>query len=191
VVSSVRNQVSLLWSRLAAAEKARFLERYWREWETARHRAPAPLAEALKTWSQSGWLRTVAGNVTCGESRGSWIDVTLQTTAGASVMPFDRIVLCTGAETDVQRFTSPLWRQLLSERMALPDEHRLGIQTSARGEVLGSNGVNQGLWVVGALRRPQQLESTSVPDLARQTALLAHDVASYRPDGEVAVRAVG
>lgn len=174
VADAVRPRVQRLWQRLDAEERAALLSRHRGSWEWVRHRVPEACAEALRRWEKAGWLRPVAGEVVAASVVADGLNVTLRTPEGAeSQLPFGAVICGAGRLSDPRKFGGPLWRQLLNDGLVRADADGLGLLATAAGEV---SGAPAGLFAVGSLLRPALYESTAVPELASQCALLAERI---------------
>jgi uncharacterized NAD(P)/FAD-binding protein YdhS len=171
VLEAMRPHISMLWGRLSEAERARFLKAHRAGWEVLRHRTPRPTYEKLRAWREAGWLTTHRGGIESVQTTPYGLEVAFH--GGDAPAVFDRIVLCTGAESDPSRVGQLLWHDLIAHGLVVPDPHGLGILTDERGAVIGSQSAPPGLWAMGGLQRPRQFESTSVPELALQAQKIA------------------
>jgi uncharacterized NAD(P)/FAD-binding protein YdhS len=169
VLVAVRPHIATLWSRMPLAEQARFLAMYRSRWEVLRHRAPYERWRAMRAWHDDGWIRTFAGGVCAADATPEGLRVVV----GGETHVYGRVILCTGAETDVRRFPGLLWRQLLEDGIVTRDPLGLGIHTTASHAVIGAQGPHPDAWAVGGLQRPRVYESTSVPDLSVQASAIS------------------
>ncbi|MGZ8647284.1 MAG: hypothetical protein ACXW08_01390 [Solirubrobacteraceae bacterium] len=86
-----------------------------------------------------------------------------------------RVIVCTGAGTNIAGTRDPLLRALLAGGYAAPDPLGLGLRTSPSGAVLDRRGrVSEVLSTLGALRRGELWESTAAAEIRTQ----ARDVAA-------------
>jgi uncharacterized NAD(P)/FAD-binding protein YdhS len=176
VADAVRPRVQRLWQELPEAEQTRFLSQHRGAWEWVRHRLPAQCAEALRGWERSGWLTPLAGEIAGAAQEDAGLVVRLRTPEGAEALHrFGAVVCGAGRLSDPRRFGGHLWPQLIGEGLAQPDQHGLGVQAAASGEV---HGAPAGLYALGSLLRPTLFESTAVPELALQAAALAAHIAA-------------
>lgn len=171
VLGAVRPHVTTLWKSLPQEERARFLATHRSAWEVLRHRAPFRMHNERRGWEAQGWLTTLRGEIR--GCAGAGVRLVLEVEGQGDGLEVDRIVLCTGPDADVRRFTDPLWRQLLGRGHALPDPLGLGLLTDEDGAVEGARGRQRGLWALGCLERPRFFEVTSVPDLSKRALALA------------------
>lgn len=93
----------------------------------------------------------------------------------------DRLILCTGPQTDVRAWPGALFRQLLAAGVLQADPLGLGVMTDASGRAIDERGAaSPWLFTLGALRRPHLWETTAVPDIVRQAVTLAELLAGER-----------
>ena len=65
-------------------------------------------------------------------------------------------------------------RDLLATGLAMPDALGLGLRTARDGALLDRRGVADArIWTLGPLRRGELWESTAVPELREQAAVVA------------------
>lgn len=88
-----------------------------------------------------------------------------------------RLVLCTGPGLDVDRAPGRLLPPLLARGLVRPDPLAIGLEATPEGRVRDAGGTPQPwLRVLGALRRGELWESTTVGELRVQAAEVAADV---------------
>ena len=84
------------------------------------------------------------------------------------------LVNATGIETRAAHFPNPLLQAMLQAGHARPGPHGLGIDTDVAGEVVDATGsVQPRIAAIGSLRLGTLWETTAVPDLRVDAALLA------------------
>lgn len=109
------------------------------------------------------------------DDAGLEVDVSPRGSSSPRRLRCDRVILCTGPQTDVRRWTAPLYRQLLAAGELVADPLGLGVVTDERGAAVDRDGrASAWLYTIGSLRRPHLWETTAVPDIVRQAAALAH-----------------
>lgn len=78
----------------------------------------------------------------------------------------DRVINCTGPETDCRRLDNPLLSSLLNQHLARPDPLFLGLDVSPDGALIDANGVpSDFLYAVGPPRKGSLWETTAVPEI--------------------------
>jgi uncharacterized NAD(P)/FAD-binding protein YdhS len=143
-------------------------------WEVVRHRAAEESLAVVEAWTKRGSLEIVRGQLARVQEDADRFDVTISSVATTTRRQFDRMVLCTGPETDVRRWTAPLFRQLLRDGLIQADALGIGLQTNVTGQALGAReAAVPWLYTLGGLRRPHLWETTSVPDIVRQAEALS------------------
>jgi uncharacterized NAD(P)/FAD-binding protein YdhS len=177
VVDGLRGPTQSIWARLPLPERRRFLERYARPWEVRRHRMAPEVAARLDSYRTAGRLRVVAGGITGLRETSSYPLVTV----GGEEITAHAVVNCTGPLTDVTRSDNPLLIALLRRGLIAPDELRLGLACTPRGEVLDAAGrVVPGLLTVGPPRKGTLFETTAIPEIRVQAVEVAGMVAARR-----------
>lgn len=165
---------------LPLAEQRLFMARLRPYWEVLRHRSAAESLDAIADWRASGRVEVLAGAV-CSVRERDGLEVELAPRGGGGPLRrrFDRLILCTGPQTDVRCWPGALFRQLLGQGLLRADPLGLGVQTDACGRALDEHGEpSPWLFTIGALRRPRLWETTFVPDIVRQAATLAEALTS-------------
>ena len=181
LMDSLRPSWPAIWQALPPAEKKRFLRHVSAYWSIHRHRI-APEAAARFAVADvaitKGRLRTIEMN---GDGR---LAVEIARGGGIEVMIVDRLINCTGPNTDPQKNLDPLMRKILASGLARAGEYRLGLDVDEANRVLDASGESHpDLFAMGALTRDRWWEITAIPEIARQ----AVDVAS-RIRGHLSIR---
>jgi uncharacterized NAD(P)/FAD-binding protein YdhS len=112
--------------------------------------------------------------------------------AASRQLQVQRIINCSGPETDYERVGDPLVAQLIKDGLARPDLYRLGLDASAQGAVIGGDGQpSRRLFGAGPMVRGTLWELVSVAEIrsqAEQVAIASLDAARKAASG-VAKRA--
>jgi uncharacterized NAD(P)/FAD-binding protein YdhS len=174
-MDGLRVQVSTLWSRLSAPDRAAFLAEDAGRWNVLRHRMPQSSAITLHQLRSAGRLRLERATVTGAAPlpRGG---LRVERSDG-QVHDVGWVVNCTGPQTDVRLLGNPLLDDLLRLRngaaFARVATGGMGLQTS-NGRLINSYGNSDApLWTLGALRRGELWESTAVPEIRSQAMVVA------------------
>jgi uncharacterized NAD(P)/FAD-binding protein YdhS len=169
VFDGLRPDLQALWQGLPQAERARLLRHARPWWDVHRHRMAPAIARRVEDLLAEGRLRVLAGRAL------GWHDgrlrVCLRGGHALLAIPADRVVDCTGPETDCERTRDPLLRSLLDQGLARPDPLRLGLDVTPEGALIGP--ASGRLFAVGPLTRAALWEITAVPEIRRQAAALA------------------
>lgn len=172
VVDGLRAATPGLWRRLPLAERRRFLTVHAREWEIRRHRMAPDVAARISSYQADGRLAVLAGGIEGVADRTTHCLVTV----GGLATPVraDALVNCTGPSADITRSRDPLLLALRERGLVVPDPLFLGIDTTDEGAVIGDGGaVVPGLYAVGPPRKGTLWESTAVPEIRAQAAVVA------------------
>jgi len=175
VVDGLRTPTQGLWMRLDLDERRKFLATYARAWEVRRHRMAPEVAGRLDRYREEGRLQVLDGGLA------GLTDHVLRCEVELPALPdtlfADAVVNCTGPMTDISRSTDPLLSALVRRGLVVPDPLRLGVSCTPQGEVLDVSGqVVPGLYVVGPPRKGTLWETTAVPEIRGQAAVLAQSL---------------
>ncbi|WP_433830935.1 FAD/NAD(P)-binding protein [Actinoplanes sp. CA-015351] len=166
VMDFVRTKADELWSALDTAAQERFLRHCHRFWEVHRHRMAPPVAARIAELRQEGTLQARAGRLTSvvpHPDGGLTVHI-----KGEEPRRYGAVVNCTGPGS-LPGAAGPLAAGLLRDGLLRPGPHGLGIDTDDDGRTIGADGtVEQGLWLVGPLRRGRLWEATAVPEIRKQ-----------------------
>jgi len=180
VIANARDVAPILWQRLAAHERQRFLRHVHCFWDVHRHRLPPSSWSALNELRREGRMFVHAGRILDLELAGRQVKVTWRARglSTARTIFVDRVVNCTGPQYDVRRTRERLLRSLLAQGMVRPDVCGLGITTDDFGRLLdASSRVADNLYYIGPMLRPRYWETTAVQELRTHAERLAHRLA--------------
>ncbi|HEU4565706.1 MAG TPA: FAD/NAD(P)-binding protein [Gemmatimonadaceae bacterium] len=180
VVGALRPITSTLWQGLSVAERARFLRHVRPYWEVHRHRAAPEPAAALRRMMDAGELTVVAGRLLGFRDVGDGVEVFLRRrgASAAEAMRVERVINCTGPESDTRTLRDPLIASLRAAGLLRPDPLGLGLETSESLALLACDGLpSRVLHHVGPFLRATYWESTAVPELRLHAARVAAAVA--------------
>jgi uncharacterized NAD(P)/FAD-binding protein YdhS len=86
----------------------------------------------------------------------------------------NRVINCTGPQSDCRRVNDPLLTSLIGERSVRPDLLFLGLDVSADGALIGADGAaSDFLYAIGPIRKGTLWESIAVPELRVQASEMA------------------
>jgi uncharacterized NAD(P)/FAD-binding protein YdhS len=180
-ITHVRRMAPVLWQRMPASERSRFLRHARAYWDVHRHRLPAETLARIDELRTTGQLEIVAARLDTLEPEGERLRVTLRARGGHAQRQIvvDRVLNCTGPDYDLRRLEDPLWRQLRSDGLAVPDELGLGLRTGPDGAVVDRDGwPGPHLWYLGPMLRAAHWEATGAVELRDRAELLAVRLAS-------------
>lgn len=160
VVDGLRPLLDQLWTALTPGEQDAFLRHLARPWECHRHRMAPEVAARVVELRAAGLLEIRAGGVA----------------AWPGLADYAAVINCAGPGR-LPAAAGPLVGGLLATGLARVGPHGLGLDIDAAGRLVGSDGrAHDRLWVVGALRRGAQWETTAVPEIRAQARRLVTDL---------------
>ncbi len=170
-VDELRPHTQSLWRLHDRQQQARLLRHLRPWWDVHRHRLAPPVAERIAQMEQEGRLSVQAGRILSaraedGRARIGWRGRHAHAEQSLTV---DRILLCTGPESDIGRCGDPLLDRLAARGLIRSDRHRLGLDVDHAGRLIDARGAaSEALLAVGPLTRGAFWESVAVPDIRRQ-----------------------
>lgn len=183
VINSLRPITPAIWSKLSKAERLRFLRHLRPYWDVHRHRMAMEVHRTLQTMIDGGALSVIAGRIQSVSQAADGVAVQIRDRGSNNdrSLRAQRIVNCTGPESDWSRVADPLAENLLRAGLISPDPLRLGILTNDDGALVDRSGrASDALFTLGHLRRGALWESTAVPELRVQAATLAKQLISRK-----------
>lgn len=164
-VDALRPHTVALWQKMSWVERGRFMRRLAGFWDVHRHRMPPQQAQRLAQLQgqlsiRKGWLPAV--------SAGQRLTVHFP----AGDQEFDRIINCTGPDSDWRRLKVPVVESCVAAGIAEYDPLGMGLMVDYDGRV-GDSGR---LWAIGTLCRGCRWETTAIPELRVQAQRLAECV---------------
>lgn len=181
VVDALRPYTQKLWQRLPAAEQQRFLRHLRPYWEVHRHRAAPRIVESVYELLRSGQLQLLAGRLLGFEQREQEVEVSIRPRLGGAALKLQvqRVVNCTGPESNYRRLNHPLIVNLRERGLIQPDRLGLGLLSDAHGALLDHEGqASSWLHTLGPARKGQLWETTAVPEIRIQAQALARRLLS-------------
>ncbi|WP_197076822.1 FAD/NAD(P)-binding protein [Hymenobacter terrenus] len=179
VLDSLRPDLGRMWATWPLQEQRRFLRHLAGLWAVTRHRSPPQNAATIAALTAAGLVRLHVGTVKEILPDGNVLRVRVRPhdTPGCWHVA-QHVVCCTGPLLDYGRIADPLVMSLRDAGHLSADSLRLGLLTDTHGALRGADGVvSTTLFTLGPSRRPAYFESTAVPELRRQAAELAVELA--------------
>lgn len=176
VVDGLRPHTATLWRAMSLTERRRFLRHLRPFWEVHRHRMALAIAERFGDMRDYDQVSSIAGRIlsVVGTEDGVQMVVAGRGDDGPTTITADWVVNCTGPAPSNCAAANPAVGSLLVDGWLRPDELGLGIETVGDGNAIDRQGNEvPDLLVVGTLRKPALWESTAVPELRGQAAVVA------------------
>lgn len=184
VVDALRPISQDLWQRLPQPERRRFLRHLTPYWDVHRHRIAPAIGAVMQSLRDAGQLQIVAGRIVAYEPGPEGVCVTYRPRRGKTqkTLTVSRVIQCTGAQVDYRTSSHPLVTRLRDQGLIRPCRLGLGLDTTADGTVLDSQGQRSTwLYTLGTPRRGQLWETIAVPELRHQAQALASTLLQSLP----------
>lgn len=190
VVDGLRPWTQRLWRDMPAAERARFLRHLRPWWEVHRHRMAPDVARRIAEAKATGQLSIRRAELLAVEQ--------LDATVKAWILPrgsnaperlkVERVIDCTGLQSDLSQVGEPLLRNLLRDGVARLDRLRLGLDVTIDGAVRGSTGQGAAdIFAVGPITKGTFWEINAVPDIRIACEKLAEHLVAIGAVGAAAL----
>jgi uncharacterized NAD(P)/FAD-binding protein YdhS len=179
VLDAMRDDIPAIWQAFSYEEKKRFLRHIRPYWETHRHRMPAASAGLLQTLQAQGQLDIIAASIVDMQDTGAAATVSIRKRKQAALeqITVDRVINCTGPQSDYTQVHIPVVKQLVADGLIQPDRLRLGLQTSTEGTLMNKlNKPVEGLFTLGPPCKAGLYESTALREIRLQASALAHEL---------------
>ncbi|TIQ31305.1 MAG: FAD-dependent oxidoreductase [Mesorhizobium sp.] len=175
VVDGLRPFNQMIWQNWPSSAKRRFVEHTKAWWDIHRHRMAPEVYERVTEAVGSGRIRLVAGRVADIEPNdGFTVTIQQRGTQALETLEVARIYDCIGIARDISTTSNGLVRSLVERGLARPDPLRLGLDVTARCELIAADGtVSSKLLAVGPLTRGTFFEIDAIPDIRVQCARLS------------------
>ena len=177
-MDAMRPHWSDIWQNLPVREQRRFLRHGATIWNAHRHRlAPAvgaQMEQILGTRAQilRGRIAGLSPN-----PDGS-LAVKISGRDGQRIIDADRIINCTGPNSDPEKTNDPFIENLIASRYARASSSGIGLDVDARDRLIARNGeVHHSFFAMGSLTRGKWWEITAIPEIAHQAQRLAQTLA--------------
>lgn len=179
VINALRPVAQDIWKSLPQEERARFLRHARPYWEVHRHRIAFEIHNIVSRLISDGRLTIRAGRITEYSEVGDQAVVVYSDRKSGTKhrLQVDRVINCTGSETDCRRIDDSLLTSLFLQGEARPDPLFLGLDVDFKGSVLNFNGVpSNSLFAIGPVKKGGLWETTAVPEIRKKAADLAEHI---------------
>jgi hydroxyacylglutathione hydrolase len=176
VMDALRPVTQEIWRSLPLQEQRRFLRHVRPYWDVHRHRVAPAIGSRLALEAQHGQIETHAGRIVEYAEDPAGVDISYRErqTGELKRLRVDRVINCTGPESDCRKVDSPLLTSLMQQRLARPDPLSLGLDVSPDGGVIDAQGVASNLiYAIGPIRKGNLWETIAVPDIRIQVLALS------------------
>jgi uncharacterized NAD(P)/FAD-binding protein YdhS/glyoxylase-like metal-dependent hydrolase (beta-lactamase superfamily II)/rhodanese-related sulfurtransferase len=176
VIDSLRPFTQEIWHALSFTERRRFLRHVRPYWDVHRHRIAPAIGARLASQIQDDQIEIHAGRIKAYAEDVDGVDVTFQDrqTRELKRMRVDRVINCTGPESDCRKVDDPLLTNLMRQKLARPDPLFLGLHVTPDGALIDAHGAPSNLlYAIGPVRKGSLWETIAVPELRVQVSELS------------------
>lgn len=169
VIDALRPHVQRLWLRFSTDDQRRFLRHLRHKWGVARHRAPSESMAVINRAIRAGALSVLKGRIYQIEMTATeGFRVLYKNAAGLDASLETEVILnCTGPEPDFSKSGSVLVNQLMQSGLIEGHPLSYGLKAPENGEL------SEGFYTLGPPLKGVLWESTAVPEIRLQAAMLA------------------
>ena len=178
VFDGLRPQWQSLWDRLPDDERRRFLRHVAAYFNVHRHRM-APEVAATLAAARKRNLDVRRGRVIAMAPGRDGLRVTLRLGGREKTVWFDKVLNCTGPNTNTGLSGQTFIQTLVGARLAQPDPLGLGIEVDPKNRVQDREGLQHSLFAMGALCRGRWWEITALPEIRQQAVQIAQSLAEF------------
>jgi len=175
VFDGLRPQWQALWNELSEDERRRFLRHLAVYFNIHRHRM-APRVAATLSSAQKRNLELRRGRVTAMQPERDGLRVTIRSDARDDAAWFDKVLNCTGPNSNTGLSGQTFIQSLVGAGLARPESLGLGIEVDGKNRVYGREGLQHSLFAMGALSRGRWWEITAMPEIRQQAVHVARNV---------------
>jgi uncharacterized NAD(P)/FAD-binding protein YdhS len=182
VIDSLRPVTQNIWQSLSVEEQKRFLRHLRAYWDVHRHRAAPEIADILADMQAEGQVCLHTGVATRYFSlpKGAKIKYWDRQTGSKKELLIDRVINCTGSETDCRRIDESLIVSLFVQGLARPDPLFVGLEMGEHGGLINYKGNSSRLlYAIGPPRKGSSWETTTVAEIRQQAVEVAHHLVRY------------
>jgi uncharacterized NAD(P)/FAD-binding protein YdhS len=183
VMDSLRPFTQEIWRTLSLKERRRFLRHVRPYWDAHRHRVAPAIGASLTSQIQEGHVEIHAGRIQAYTEDGGGVDVAYRDREYGQLkrLRVDRVINCTGPESNCSKVDDPLLTNLIRQKLARPDPLFLGLDVSPDGALISAHGEPSDiLYAIGPVRRGSLWETIAVPELRVQVSQLSTVLTSSR-----------
>jgi uncharacterized NAD(P)/FAD-binding protein YdhS len=191
VIDSLRPVTQEIWRSLPIEEQRRFVRHARAYWDVHRHRVAPEIADLLDDMRSDGLVRLHTGTVTQYSESDHRAEVHYRDrgTRTEKTLRVDRVINCSGSETDCRSIDESFITSLVVQGFARPDRLFLGVDVNEHGALIDYKGMpSHRLYAIGPIRKGCFWETTAVPEIRVQAAALAEHLAGHVPAKQTSAR---
>jgi uncharacterized NAD(P)/FAD-binding protein YdhS len=173
-IDTLRPKIQSIWLSFSWEEKQKFIKFLSAAWDRVRHRLPTKMHNVIEEMRADGRLITHKGSIVSATPAGDKLEIQINSGGNVEYLQVQRIINCTGPETNITRSSNELLSTLAKKGLICPAPFNLGISTDPDGCIITAEGVRKPkMFVVGGNLKGVLWESTAVPELRQQAKKMA------------------
>jgi uncharacterized NAD(P)/FAD-binding protein YdhS len=179
IIDSFRPHTQKIWQSFSQEDKKAFLDKFKSTWNTIRHRLAPHLYDYIQGLRIEGRLVVHTGRLVdiAETEQGALVKIQEQQTGTEKSIQVGLVLNCTGPHMDISRSEDALLRSMAGKGMIRPDSMRIGMDVTAKWTLINKDGKeNPTLYTLGGNLRGLLWETTAIPELKVQSALLARQI---------------
>ncbi len=179
LVDAIRPKTQEIWMALSTPEKIQFMTHIKHFWNVTRHRAAKEVFDSIGKLREKNVLEILAGRLISMAETGNDIEIIYwdKKTKKDRIVKANRVINCTGPETDITMVNDEFIKNLLKQGFIAPDELKLGMNALPDGTIIQKdNSISPLLFTLGTNLKGILWESTAVPELRLQAQQLATEI---------------
>lgn len=158
IINAVRKHVPVIWSKISARDKKRFIRHLVPYWNIHRHRVHPQVATFLQELILKKQLIVIAGHIQSVDNKDA--NVKLRKTQEIRQIPISWLINCMGPANDISTAHNTLLNALVKKRLVAIDELKLGFDITAKA--------SSSFYTVGFSHRGVTWEASAVPEIRKQ-----------------------
>jgi len=180
VIDSLRPVTNEIWQQLSQKEQVRVFRHLKTWWDIHRHRMAPEIGVKVQAALASRQLIVHAARLRQLKTAEAGLKADIRLRTGQSIsLNVEKVINCTGPDSDYRATEDTLTRYLLEAGYATPGAIGKGLRTTEQGELIGANNrPSDWLMTLGPPRLGDLFETAAVPELRRQAEALANHLLS-------------
>ena len=172
LVTSLRNEIHMIWQAMNLPDKKRFLRHVLPYWNIHRHRVHWVLADLLAELEDEDQLKIFAGRIERVEN--GMANIRLRHSHELFQVAVKHVINCMGPALSMSTKDQPLIHSLAQQGIAQFDPLKLGFAVDKNGALkLANNKTSINFYALGQYRRGNLWEISAVPEIRKQVFDLA------------------
>jgi uncharacterized NAD(P)/FAD-binding protein YdhS len=174
LMDAMRPHWPQIWQTLDETEQRRFLRHAATHWSIHRHRIAPQIARRLEA-AMTQNVRVSKGRLQSLAREGpDTIAATIASGGKTKTLPINRIINCTGPNSDPGKTHDRLIENIIASRQARSTSVDVGLDVDEKNRVRDTEGMVQpSLFAMGALTRGRWWEITAIPEISVQAVSMA------------------